>query len=56
MSQHTLKHQGKDTRAGKITSATPSKVNSQLPHEEEIHLNDLHDCFHLNFPSDQLIK
>lgn len=57
MSQHTLKHQGKDTRAGKIIRATPSKVNSQLPcEEEEIHLNDLHDCFHFNFPREQLIK
>lgn len=57
MSWHTLKHQGKDTRAAKTTRATPSKVNSQLPcEEEETHLNDLHDCFHFNFQSDQLIK
>lgn len=56
-SKHTLKHQGKDTRAGKITRVTPSKVSSQLScEEEEIHLNDLHDCFHLNSQSDQLIK
>lgn len=29
-SQHTLKHQGKDTRAGKITRATLSEVTAQL--------------------------